>query len=145
MYDMKVANGDLVLEAGGSAATVSGHERIKQDLACWLLEPLGTDPAYGRFGSKIHDFVGTPMWDTTVSDIRTEIARIVNNYAAYQNNEYQKAVASGGRANVLYTWSLSDLLTGSFSMHTRVQDDKIRITVALQTQGGDTITIDEVI
>lgn len=145
MYDMKIANGDLVLEAGGSVATVSGAERIKQDLACWLMEPLGTDPAYRKFGSKIHDFIGTPLWDATVSDIRTEVARIVNNYAAYQNGEYQKAVASGGRANVLYTWSLSDLLTGSFTMHTYVQDDTIRITVALQTQGGDTIEIDEVV
>ena len=62
MYTLKIVNGDFAVKGDGNIVQLTGAQRIRQELACWLLEPLGTDKYYSKFGSAIgdnkHRFVG---------------------------------------------------------------------------------------
>lgn len=143
---MKISNGDLELNAGGDVALVSGKERIRQDLACWLLEPLGTDSAYPKFGSDIHDYIGEPNWVETRSLVQSEVSRIVSNYMAYQEGEYQRQTTGSSLSyDVLSAWGPDDLMTGEYSMQVSSRDDTIKLDVTVFTQGGAAVDIGEVL
>ena len=53
MYGLKIADGDIAVRGDGDVTQVSGAERLSQEISCWLLEPLGTDPMYPKFGSDL--------------------------------------------------------------------------------------------
>ena len=142
MYCLQIRDGDLVLDGGGNVATVSTSERIKQDLACWLMEPLGTDFGYPSFGSSIHDFIGTPMWESTRSRIASEVGRVVSNYIAYQRGIYDDHITHGD--DLLAIYSLGDILSGEYSVQVTGETDTIRVRVSVRTEGGQSIEIDEV-
>lgn len=88
-WSLLIKNGDLVKGKGNKLATVSGPEKVAQDLRIWLLSELGDDPMNPGFGSTIHlspesfvemneDVIFVP--EDRFDHIVDEIDRIVGEY-----------------------------------------------------------------
>lgn len=52
-YDLKIKNGDLVLDNSGSLTTVVGNQKIRQDIVKILLTRLGENKFHPNYGSDI--------------------------------------------------------------------------------------------
>ena len=52
-WSLAVVNGDLSFAGPGGYATVSGQNKLIQDLKNWLLEPRGTDPIHPGYGCTL--------------------------------------------------------------------------------------------
>ena len=52
-YDLKIKNGDLVLDSGGIPTTVIGNQKIRQDIVKILLTRLGENKFHPNYGSDI--------------------------------------------------------------------------------------------
>lgn len=52
-FDLKLKNGDLSLDSGGSLSTVSGNQKIRQDIVKILLTKLGDNKFHSRYGSDV--------------------------------------------------------------------------------------------
>lgn len=145
MNDLEIINGDIKLDDSGKMSEISGHDRIRQDLACWILEPLANDKTFPKFGSTLNSYIGEPAWNLTISKIKSEVARIVKNYITYQKTMYTDMASKKGKVETASCWSLDDLLTGEFSIQIDVENDTIRVNVEVYTSKGTTITVSEVI
>lgn len=88
MYTLEIKDGDLSLD-GGLISTLSGHKMIAQELTSWLIEPIGSNPLNIPFGSELYKYIGVNISSDVVSEIESEIYRILNNYIAYYNKKYE--------------------------------------------------------
>ncbi len=52
-FDLKLKNGDLVLDGSGLLSTTSGNQKIRQDIVKILLTRLGDNKFHSRYGSDI--------------------------------------------------------------------------------------------
>lgn len=97
-WSLRVSNGDLVLN-GTRFETVSGENKLFQDLRCYLLERMGSDPLHRTYGSLLDGgvlpsgkIVPSPIartdWRAVTLEIESEIRRIA---AEYQNRQLQRA------------------------------------------------------
>jgi hypothetical protein len=91
---LALTNGDLSLGGGRSFQTVSGREKLAQDLRLWILEKIGTDPATPDFGSRLDggfvnnqpvpSFIGQIISPDVLSAIRQDITNLVTRYQTLQ-------------------------------------------------------------
>jgi hypothetical protein len=92
-WSLQLRGGDLVI--GGSAfGTITGQQKLVQDLRCAILERMGTDEDHPWFGSLIDggrlngvdqpSIIATDDWDVAVLAVEGEIRRIVDQYQKQQ-------------------------------------------------------------
>lgn len=94
---LKIDKGDLSIGAGRAFETVSGSEKLGQDLKLWFLERIGTDPSTPNYGSKldggsingypIDSFIGQLSSEERLSEVRAEIA---NQLLMFQTDQLAK-------------------------------------------------------
>lgn len=140
MYDLKLANGDIVLRGDGDVSKITGAERIQQELACWILEPLGTDRYYKKFGSVLGDYIGEPSFDDVLLDIRAEVSRVVGNYITYQNQQIE-AIKEMSVQNALDAWNDDEVVDSVVGIDVSAVADTVRVEVKLHTVKGSTIIV----
>jgi hypothetical protein len=121
-WSLKLRNGDLALGAA-QLGTVTGEEKLVQDLRAHILEHMGTDDMHPEFGSLID---GGTLPDGTVSpgiigalnddfasmEVASDIRRIVNDYqdrqlARAKDDRYTYGKVTINRGEVLL--SLDDI------------------------------------
>src|ERR1017187_5637340 len=106
-YSLMISNGDLSFN-GASMNTVQGGDKLVQDLACCVLEPMGTDNLHPTFGSTIGGginpdgsynpgVIGEPNDAMAATQVQGEITRIVKQYQAQQQARFQADVAVYGK------------------------------------------------
>lgn len=106
-WSLALRNGDLAL-GGTQLATVTGSQKLVQDLRCALLEPMGTDPVHPSFGSLIDGgrradgtVVPSPLggnnWSRIALQIETEIRRIADEHRQRQLTRAQSDQMIYGR------------------------------------------------
>ena len=142
MYTLKIADGDLAVRGDGEVTKVEGVERIEQDLACWLLEPQGSDPMYRKFGSTLWSMIGGTVGDDSRREVAAEATRVAGNYLQYQNylfNQYQ----SLGTAAANAAWGRDDLVQALVSVDAEGVADTVRCEVRLRTTGGAEAAVDQ--
>lgn len=142
MYGFKLSGGDIAVRGDGNVSTVTGHERIKQELACWLLEPIGTDPLYPRFGSSLNELIGSPMIEEYTSRVRREVQRVVANYIEYQKNQMNDDMLKGETV-YLSNWQDSDIISSVQSIRLNAVADDLHVRVELNTVGGETVVVEQ--
>ena len=135
MYGLKIMNGDISVRGDGNTVEVSGVERITQEISHWLIEPLGTDKLYARFGSSLWDKVGDPMIEKYVSDVRSEVYRVVSNYVAYQKRQMQEDLALSPDL-FLRKWGDNDIIDNFRGVDVNAVADTLYVTVKLTTASG---------
>ena len=140
MYGIKVVNGDLNIMGDGNAQEITGVERIEQELSHWLLEPLGTDTIYTRFGSELWDSVGDPQIQEYVDDVRIEVQRVVENYMAYQTRQAKEDLAVSTE-RFMKNWGDNDIIERLDGIDVKAVADSLYVTVKLTTVGGEQVTV----
>ena len=144
MYGLKIVNGDLAVQGDGNITELTGHERLEQELSCWILEPLGTDRMYSNFGSTLDGYVGSPIIDEYLIDIRAEVTRVVNNYIAYQRQQIQEA-RNSSTASFINAWRPDDIISSLDDIQIESMADTVKVVVKLTTMTGDEISVEQVV
>lgn len=144
MYGFKIADGDIAMRGDGNIERVSGAERIAQELSCWVLEPLGKDVLYPRFGSKLGDYVGSPALDDYLLEIRAEVVRVVNNYIEYQNRQIER-YRSGSIGDFVNSWQDDDIVSAVNSVDVSAMADTVSVTVRLTTAAGRGVEVSQIL
>jgi hypothetical protein len=87
-YSLDIRSGDISLDGPGGFAVVKGHDKLIQDLRCWLLEEIGNDPMHPELGSALD---GGVLPDGTI--IETTIGNIITKKAALDlENELRRVI-----------------------------------------------------
>ena len=144
MYTLKIVNGDFAVKGDGNIAQLTGAQRIRQELACWLLEPLGTDKYYSKFGSAIGDMIGSPILGEYLNELQVEVERVVNNYVSYQRNQIQ-SLRSGNVEDAVNSWNDDDVIAAVNSIEVEAIADTVKVTVTLTTAAGQGITVSQIV
>lgn len=145
-WSLQIQNGDLSLN-GGSYGTVSGSQKLAQDLKCALLERMGTDDAHPNFGSLIDggvangveqpSLIATTDWTHAIALIESEIRRIINQYQASQVRRSENDRMTYGKP----TLTPDELLVAISSIQFFQVQDALVVKVGIQTGANNTINI----
>lgn len=142
---MRVIDGDISVGGDGKIVMVEGTERIKQELALWLLEPLGTDSVYPKFGADLWTYIGAPAFEDNLMAIRTEVTRVVNNYIAAQNERIAQDKQSMSNEEFLQCWTDYDIVTSISSINVSQTETDVRVIVSLSTAADTEVTVEQTI
>ena len=135
MKTLAIAGGDLVVGPTGHK-TISGAQRIRQDLALHLGEDYGSDRFHPEMGSILPDYVGEMIDPDVEQQVGAEVARVVQQYIAIQERE----VLRDHLAARLSRFNASDVIVGITGIQTSVDFDSIRVNASLLTQSGETVS-----
>ena len=138
MYTFANENGDFVLD-GGDIKSVYGGSMIAQELSTWLREPLGSDIHHTDFGSKLPEYIGTPIYGEMLDDVEAEVYRIINDFALYYKNKYQNDSING-----IKRYNPEDIIRSIDYVSFDEGADSLTIKVGISTFNG-TVTVTKVI
>ena len=147
MWSLRIRNGDLTLGAS-SYGTVTGEEKLVQDLRCFILEKRGTDsahPTYGALldggrlddGSETAGLIGKPNTALTQLEVEAELNRIINEYQARQLDRAKEDRITYGKT----TLHRGEVLLGVQDMTFTAVGDTLNILITLQTANDTTIDL----
>ena len=142
MQTLKITNGDIAVRGDGETMKLTGAERIRQELALWILEPINTDLMYPGFGSIIGRYVGSPATEEALAEIRAEVVRIVDNYIAYQNQQMEEYRGRDAQT-MLNAWKDEDVIASVDLIDVSAVADTCKVSVQLTTVGGSAVNITE--
>lgn len=137
MKTLVIRNGDLALGPGGFQ-TITGPQKVKQDLAVAMREPFGCDRFHPRWGSLLFDYVGRPVSLELEALIRGEITRLVQNYAASQGEALMQDRTRSQRRS---RFSTNEVVSGVEAIQVRQEYDRYHIRVIVRTMAGEEITL----
>ena len=141
-YSLQVANGDLVFN-GTSLSTVSGAQKLVQDMTCGILEPMGTDDMHPTYGAVIdggtlpdgtyqQGIIGNANDEYAAQFVSSEINRVASNLQQAQAVRNQNDLATYGRSTLTPDETLQSL--GDVSITTA--QNQMLVSVDLQTGSG---------
>lgn len=147
-WSLELRNGDLT--AGGARlGTVTGNQKLIQDLRCWILERMGTDnlhPGYGSLidggrtpqGATYSSLIGESHVEFAAAEIESDLNRIIQDY-----QRAQLARVKGERLNN-HPVSLTpgEVLLEINGINFEMTEDRLRVSVSLLTGSGDDVHID---
>jgi hypothetical protein len=139
MKSAQLINGDLALKPNGEVQTVTGRQRLVQELSCWILEPVGTDPAYPNFGSTLTSLVGSAVLSGTTFDIESELLRVLNNYIAYQGAMFEEYINDPNTFMDVY--SPDELVASIDTVRVTRYNDAVVVNVAITTVAGTQVSL----
>ena len=137
---LSITTGDLSV-TGRHYDTVSGKDKLIQDLRCALIEQVGDDPATPEFGSRFEtdDYLGQVYSDELAQEAQIDVITILQEYQAAQLAKIQQEVIT---YNGLNTLSEGEVIETIDSVDSIFSGDTLIIRVQLTTIGGDQIKID---
>lgn len=154
-WSLSVINGDLVL-SGTKFGVVSNENKLVQDFRHYLLERMGTDPAYPWYGSLIDggtkpngqmvtSVISDTDWPSVTLRIESEIRRIAN---LYQRKQIERAQSDRNRYN-RSTLTMGEILAAIVNIGFQQQADALFVTITLQsgrnTQASINLTLPPVL
>lgn len=136
-WSLKVSNGDLS-PAPASLDSVSGAQKLVQDLRLWILERMGTDNLHPRFGSLIDGgttpegnelpgVIGSESFAEGRAFVESEIRRICREYQMQQLARVKQDRVTLGRATLTPAEVLRDVTSIDFSQY----EDALLVNVTL--------------
>lgn len=146
-WSFAIQNGDLALSSS-DYAIVSGEPKLIQDLTCFILERMGTDPNHPDYGSLLNggiDGNGTvyPSYLGMNNDaiaqgrVQGELQRIL---LAYQNMQLARAksdVALYGKT----TFSRGEVLLSVDSFTMQATFDTLSVIIGITTGNDTSVTL----
>ncbi len=136
MKTLALQGGDLVVGSQGHK-TITGSQRIRQDLALALGEPYGNDRFHPTWGSTLPLYVGRPIDPDADMLVRSEVARVVQSYIDTQRAEVLSDGLNGRRTR----FTTSDVVSRLNNITTTVLYDAVRVKISLTTQSGENLAI----
>ncbi len=134
-YSLMLSGGDLST-ASSMLQTVSGTEKLKQDIHAWLTEAYQIDRFHPKYGSLMTSYIGQPMNVDSVFAIQVEVARVLSNLQSYQKQMYQQDPT---------LYSPDELLDYVDDISTVFDQDRLRIGITFRTATGYTAYTETVV
>ena len=134
-YSLMLSGGDLST-ASSMLQTVSGTEKLKQDIHAWLTEAYQVDRFHPKYGSLMTSYIGQPMNVDSVFAIQVEVARVLSNLQSYQKQMYQQDPT---------LYSPDELLDYVDDISTVFDQDRLRIGITFRTATGYTAYTETVV
>ncbi len=119
----RLVNGDLGL-AGPTVDTVSGTQKLLQDLDCWLRERFQVDRFHRGYGSTLDMYIGGVIDNDTTLNIESEVYRVLGNY---QNLQLQRVTENPER------YSPAELLDTVLGVRATLYYDRVNVAVSIVT------------
>lgn len=140
---LKVKNGDLVIGAGRQYESVSGAEKLAQDLRLWVLERVGTDittPTLGTTfeggtinGREIEPMIGAVMTEARVLEVQQQISNLLTQY---QQQQLLKMQSDMYNFNGVHTLPPEEILFDIESVEVKTFGTTIICRASLRTASG---------
>lgn len=138
-YSLKVEDGELSL-GGTSIATVTGNNKLLQDLKCAILERVGTDISHPEFGSyidggikpngvEVPSSIGRIDTELASLEIESDLRRIMGDLQTRQLNRAKNDAAVYGKA----TLSAGEVLVSVVSMDIVQRYDSLIVQVKIRS------------
>lgn len=132
MKSFQLKDGDLDLGGGRQCVLAAGGDKLNQDLALLMMEPLGTSPLAPNYGSLLPDMVGSADPDVMAIQVEAEVSRLLSNYQASQFERLREARDNGD----LNLWAKDELLNSIDSVASSVNLDTVVVTCTVRTASG---------
>lgn len=143
-----LVNGDLLIGQGRAFQIVTGNDKLVQDLQLWILERIGTDPATPTYGSRLDggvedgqvdiSYIGQIVSQSTLTGIRTEVIRLIQNYQAMQYNKIRaETIAYQGQT----TLDNDEVIDSINTITTTAMGTTVVVQVSLNLLSGDVIKL----
>lgn len=147
-WSFHTKNGDLNFAGPGGFATVTGQQKLIQDLKNWLLEPRGTDPIHPDYGaildggtlpdgSYADSIIGGELSGEALVLIESEVRRVLGAYQQQQLDRLTREMALYGGKN---TFSMGEILVGVTGVALQQVSDAVLVTCTIQTGDGDQLS-----
>jgi len=139
MKTITVSNGDIQLN-NGKLAFSYGANKLAQDIALWLKEPLGTGWTTPNFGSLLPGMIGKAQTSNIVSSIENEVIRVLQLYQGQQVIMLQQAQ----NAAQLSYWNRNEIIQSIVSVSASVSPTNptaINVAIILQTLTGSLVNL----
>lgn len=136
MKQLLLRNGDLVLGPGG-LATVSGRDKIAQDLGAAVREVLGTDRFHPKWGTVLHEYLGGYQSDEARMLVQSEIHRVIQNYIVMQTNEIVRDADLGLKSR----FSPDEIVSSVTNVETQTVGDRLNVRVTVSTAAGSSVSV----
>jgi phage baseplate assembly protein W len=136
MITPQLQNGDFVL-FNGSFATVTGPQKIQQDVMVAVQTPYGSNRFHPRYGSLFSSYVGSPTSASTSSMIQTELVRIVQNYQRVQLGQLKQATLNGNTS----PFAQNDLVSSIGSIGVTQTHDSFQVNASVNTAAGNAVNV----
>lgn len=137
MKALEIKNGDLVIGPGGYT-TVSGAEKVRQDLSVAVREPYGSDRFHPRWGSILPEMIGGVIDEFSRPRVIGEVQRVVSNYIARQSDELMASATKAGRRP---SFSSGEVVAAVESIDARQTYDRLHVRVIVRTLSGESVTL----
>ena len=82
-YSLRLVDGNLN-PVGSALQTVSGREKLLQDLDCWFRENYRVDHHHPTYGSVLDSYIGGVVDEETAFLVKTEVIRVLTGYQQLQ-------------------------------------------------------------
>lgn len=148
-YSLKIQDGELAL-GGTSIATVTGNEKLLQDLKCAILERVGTDSAHPQYGSyldggrkpngvEVPSTIGRIDVKLAALEIESDLRRIMSELQGRQLARAKQDAQVYGKA----TLSAGEVLVGVVALDIIQKYDSLIIQIKIRSANNveQTITV----
>lgn len=147
-WSLQLRGGDLVLD-GTRLGSVTGSNKLIQDLRCTILERMGTDDSHPWFGSlidggiqngqEVPTLIASSNWSYVMLQIEAEIRRIADLHQKSQIQRLERDKSTYGKP----TLTSSELLMGIGDIQFyQAQDNMlIQIVLIVGNERNETINI----
>lgn len=135
MKTFAIKDGDFVPGQGGFVQ-ITGIEKLRQDLAIALQEPLGSDQYHPKWGSLLSSLVGQTT-DASTATIQSEVNRILSNYINIQQALLGQDKASGNKPR----FSAGEVIREILSVDVTPSYDSVIVKITLQTFDGSQLDL----
>lgn len=147
-WSLQIRNGDLVSD-GAQLAQVTNQNKLVQDLRCAILERKGHDDMHPSFGSLIDggrddqgywvdSLIGEDEIEFVVAQVEADLRRLAADHQARQIARAENDRMTYGQS----TLNNGELLHSVTGINFVQSQDKLLVTVSLQTGTGQTINLD---
>lgn len=139
----------MSISGPGGFSTVTGTQKLVQDLRNWILEPRGTDPSTPDYGSTldggslpdgswVEPAIGGLATPEELMDIEAEIRRILNAYQQQQATRINQEVILYSGKN---TFAPGEILASINDVQLIQILTTLLVSVSITTADGDNIQI----
>lgn len=136
MHTLRLSEGDLVL-SGATYATITGPDKVRQDLSFALREALGVDRFHPRWGSLLDSFIGEPNSHRLQFRITDEARRVVNNYQLVQQDRIEQDAREGRPSR----YGAGEVIQEVASITSTQDGDTTVLRIDLRLLSGDDLTV----
>ena len=144
-WSLAITNGDLSLAGPGGYATVTGQQKLLQDLRNWILEPRGTDPNHPDYGCTLDggtlpdgtyadSLIGDLITTENLLTIESEVRRVL---AAYQQQQLDRITSEAGLYSGKNTFSAGEILQSVDAVNIQQVADMVFVQCVVTTADGD--------